>query len=80
MSELNLTEVVVAADNDGREANIKSSALISEAFSSLNKQYSHLKIRIVYPPSLEGREKSDWNDILKEEGLNELQNSLLQQR
>jgi len=50
----------LAADNDGDSINTKN--LIDAAIKELNEQ--SVNINVIYPPVLDGFDKSDWNDIL----------------
>ena len=56
----NFEEVILAADNDGDSINTKN--LIDAAIKELNEQ--SVNINVIYPPVLDGFDKSDWNDIL----------------
>ena len=53
-------EVILGADNDADNPNTKK--LIDDAIDELGKQGIYL--RVIYPPLLDGLEKSDWNDVL----------------
>jgi hypothetical protein len=53
-------EVILAADNDGDNLNTKK--LINDAIDELGKQ--NIDLNVIYPPLLDGLDKSDWNDVL----------------
>lgn len=59
------SEVIIAADNDGQAAHTKNTT--EKAAEVLNK--AQLNTRVIYPDALNGRDKTDWNDVLKHQGI-----------
>ena len=60
--------VIIAADNDGAT----SAARMTTEKACHTLRYEGLDARIVYPPMLPNKTKTDWNDILVEQGRDAL--------
>lgn len=65
-------DVILAADNDGSLA--KSQSVITSIIDKLN--HDGINIRAIFPDHLEGQTKTDWNDILLNKGISEIQKKL----
>lgn len=65
-------EVILAADNDGKGSNAEK--LTKEAQQELESK--GVKLKVIEPKALEGLAKTDWNDVLKEKGVKEIQQQL----
>lgn len=63
-------KVIIAADNDGESSATRKTT--EKACQSLRNQ--GIDACIVYPPMLVHKTKTDWNDILVEQGSQELEN------
>ncbi|MCB1827144.1 MAG: toprim domain-containing protein, partial [Coxiellaceae bacterium] len=76
ISSYHPSEVILAADNDGKQAKTRETieATFSKLQSSLNTTTTHC--RLVYPPSIEGLEKVDWNDVLVRLGADSVKTQL----
>ncbi|MBK2270193.1 AAA family ATPase [Francisella philomiragia] len=68
----NFKEVILAADNDGKGSNAERLTL--EAKAELERKGVELKV--IEPKALNGLAKTDWNDVLKEKGVEEIQKQL----
>ncbi len=70
------SEVILAADNDGRHANTRET--IAAAFSQLQSNLNTIPItcRLVYPSIIKGFEKVDWNDVLIQLGADSVNTQL----
>lgn len=68
LEKYNPSEVIIAADNDGVHSKTKST--IEKAKHSLQEQGFNCKI--IYPDMVQGLEKTDWNDVLKQAGFDGL--------
>ena len=64
-------KVIIAADNDGESSAARKTT--EKACQSLRHQ--GIDARIVYPPMLAHKTKTDWNDILVEQGSRGLANT-----
>ncbi|HAU1387078.1 TPA: toprim domain-containing protein [Legionella pneumophila] len=73
IKNFNPKEVVIAADNDGSMA--KSQQEIFKTVEELRQ--NKVDVRPIFPSPLEGRNKTDWNDILQAKGVAEIQKQLL---
>lgn len=66
-------EVVIAADNDLKSKN-SAWDTTQKAKESLEKQ--GLNVRIISPHALKNKQKTDWNDVLQQNGLREVKAQL----
>ena len=64
----NPSEVILAADNDG--AHSKTKATTENAFHQLTEklQDTGINFKLIYPETITGKEKVDWNDVLIQKG------------
>lgn len=73
INKFNPKELVIAADNDGVFA--KSQQAIEKTID-IYKQ-DNFKVTAIYPDSLEGLKKTDWNDVHRRKGIAEIQKQLM---
>lgn len=66
-------EVVIAGDNDGEFA--KSQQAIEKTINAFKQD--NLSARAVFPDGLQGKAKTDWNDIHLSKGIAEIQKQLM---
>ncbi|MBA2649169.1 MAG: AAA family ATPase [Legionella sp.] len=69
-------KVILAADNDGADSPTRKTT--QEATQMLREQ--GIDVRIIYPDMLANKDKTDWNDILVEQGIEALHASVAKQR
>ncbi|WP_392536747.1 conjugative transfer relaxase/helicase TraI [Legionella sp. 227] len=74
IKKFNVKEVVIAGDNDGVFA--KSQQAIEKTIDAFKQE--NLSIRAVFPDRLQGKTKTDWNDIHLNKGISEIQKQLMQ--
>ena len=63
--------VIIAGDNDG-----DSKTLDTTKMAALSLKKEGIKSEIVLPKKIEGLDKTDWNDVLKTEGVKSVSNQL----
>ena len=68
----NFKEVILAADNDGKGSNAERLTLKAKA----ELERKGVKLKVIEPKALNGLAKTDWNDVLKEKGVEEIQKQL----
>ena len=61
-------KVIIAADNDG----LASSARLTTEKACQTLKNQGVDARIAYPPMLAGKDKTDWNDVLVDGGIDAL--------
>lgn len=66
-------EVIIAGDNDGKLA--KSQLAIEKMIDVY--QQANLNVRAIFPENLNGKVKTDWNDIHLSQGIAEIQTQLM---
>ncbi|WP_440652060.1 DUF7146 domain-containing protein [Cysteiniphilum sp. 19S12-1] len=64
----NPSEVIIAGDNDGVDS--KSYALTYEAQAALKAQ--GIDVRVILPQNIEGFKKTDWNDVLVHQHVDDI--------
>ncbi len=57
-------ELILAADNDGKQVKTREATELAFAQLQSTLNTTTLDCRLVYPSSIEGLEKVDWNDVL----------------
>lgn len=70
--KFNPKEVVIAGDNDGDFA--KSQQSIDKTIDLFKQE--NINVRAIFPDSLQGKTKTDWNDIHRHLGIAEIQKQL----
>ena len=73
IKKFNSKEVIIAADNDGNFA--KSQQAIDKTIDVYKQD--NLNARAVFPDMLQGKIKTDWNDIHLNKGIAEIQKQLI---
>ncbi len=68
IERFNPSEVIIAGDNDGVES--RSYALTYEAQAKLKEQ--GIDARVIMPKSIEGFKKTDWNDVLVHQHVDDI--------
>lgn len=70
------SEIILAADNDGLHSQTRKTT--EKVFNELKAQLQNESIgfRLVYPQSIAGMNKVDWNDILIQQGRDAVQQGL----
>jgi len=73
-------EVIIAGDNDGAQS--KTMLKTIEVFKQIKNELSEScqLVHLAVPPSVEGKSKIDWNDVLVMEGKDGLAAKLLQSK
>ncbi|HBD7398683.1 TPA: conjugative transfer relaxase/helicase TraI [Legionella pneumophila] len=74
IKKFNAKEIVIAGDNDGDFA--KSYQAIEKTIDTFRQD--NLNVRAVFPDRLQGKSKTDWNDIHLKKGITEIQRQLIQ--
>jgi conjugative transfer relaxase protein TraI len=72
IKKYNAKEVVIAADNDGKDS--KSLKGIEKAVENLAQ--NGIPARVIFPEALPGKLKTDWNDVLISKGVGAVQQQL----
>ncbi len=65
-------EVIIAADNDGELS--KTRAVIDKTLEALKQ--NDVQARAIFPDAIQGKNKTDWNDVLLHRGVTEIQRQL----
>jgi len=71
------SDVILAADNDGYRA--KTRQTTEHAFKRLQEKLhdTAINFQLIYPKSILGFKKTDWNDVLVKKGVKALEDELL---